>query len=287
MGIPLSPSQSVEALKVSTEALPETSHVTPIAEGGAFATGALDYTADVLLTETNIGTVGNTKTFKTVINAAAANPTNTVLAAFTGTAAAIILTITPNDGTHNSATPVTLTTAQIAELINTGLVAGKVITLTDASSLRGKQTATGGGATPVVAAGEGDNVTATFADGVASALINKYFGLHDGADAAFYVWFNVNAEGVDPTPGGTGIPVALAGGETAAQVASAIQAAVDADSHFDADVEGGDVQITNADSGVATDVDAGTSGFTVANEVQGQVETYSPGMSPTSINMNP
>ncbi len=288
MGIPLKPSQSVAALTPFTEALNEVSRVTLPAEGSAFATGLLDYTADVTLTKNTIGTANNTRTFKTVVNAPAANPSATVLFAFTGTAAAIICTVTPNDGTHNSAAPVTVTTANLVQLINTGLITGKTPTITDASTLRTKQTATGGGTTPMAASGEGDNVTATFAGGLASALNSKYLLFATGADAPFYAWFNVNSEGVDPAPAGTGIAVLLAGGETAAAVGAALAAAVDLDSHFDADDLGnGVVQIENSITGASTDAGAGNAPVTIETVQQGQAETYSPSMSPAAISNNP
>ncbi len=117
------------------------------------------------MTKAAVGSAQNTKTFTIQVLAAAANPTNTVLVSFTGTDAAIVCTVTPNNGTNNSATPVNLTTAQLRELITTGAVVGKTITLTDASSLRALQTATGGGATNLADGGEGDGVSATFAGG--------------------------------------------------------------------------------------------------------------------------
>jgi hypothetical protein len=129
------------------------------------ATATLDLTADITLTSVAQGRARNTNTFKTIVNAAAANPTNTILVSFTGTTAAIIATITPNDGTNNGSTAVNLTTAELVGLINTGVVAGKTITITDASSFRALQTATGGGAQNLVASGEGDDVTATFSNG--------------------------------------------------------------------------------------------------------------------------
>ena len=129
------------------------------------ATATLNLTSDVILTSVATGAARNTNTFTLQILAAAANPTDTVLAAFTGTAAAIVLTITPNDGTNNGATPVDLTTAEVRELIQTGAVVGKTVTVTDGSSLRALQTATGGDATVVVDAGEGDGVVGTFSGG--------------------------------------------------------------------------------------------------------------------------
>lgn len=105
-----------------------------------------------------------------VVNAAAANPTNTVLVAFTGTNAAIVCTVTPNDGTNNTGTAVNLTTAHLVTLINNGSYSG--VTLTDASSLRALQTATGGDTTALAHAGEGDNKTATFSGGVDAGFTN-------------------------------------------------------------------------------------------------------------------
>ncbi len=136
-----------------------------VSEPDEAATAVLNITADITFTSVAVGSARNTTTFETKVNVAAPNPTNTVLVAFTGTAAAIVCTITPNDGTNNGAVPVPLTTAELTELVNTGLVAGKVITLTDASSLRILQTATGGGATDFADGGEGDNIVATFSGG--------------------------------------------------------------------------------------------------------------------------
>jgi uncharacterized spore protein YtfJ len=139
------------------------------------ATATLNLTADIVLTKAVVGSAQNGRTFTIQVLAAAANPTDTILAAFTGTAAAITCTITPNDGTNNAATPVDLTTAELRELITSGAVVGKTVTVTDASSLRALQTATGGGATALANGGEGDGVAATFADGtgiVADAVVS-------------------------------------------------------------------------------------------------------------------
>lgn len=136
----------------------------------AAAVGTLDLTADIVLTSVALGAGRNTNTFTLEVEAAAANPTDTILADFTGTAAAIICTITPNDGTNNGAVPVDLTTAELRELITTGAVVGKTVTITDASGLRNDQTATGGGATALAAGGEGDGVVATFSGGTTVAV---------------------------------------------------------------------------------------------------------------------
>ena len=132
------------------------------------ATAVLDLAADITLTSVAAGTARNTTTFTLQVAAAAANPTNTILASFTGSAAAIVCTITPNDGTNNAATPVDLTTAQLATLITTGVVSG--VTITDASSLRALQTATGGDTEVLADAGEGDGVAATFTGGLHNSV---------------------------------------------------------------------------------------------------------------------
>ena len=133
------------------------------------ATATLNLTADIILTSVATGTARNTNTFTIQVLAAAANPTDTVLVAFTGTAAAIVCTVTPNDGTNNGAVAVDLTTEELVELINTGAVVGKDVTLTDASSYRALQTATGGDATALADGGEGDGIAGTFSGGAATS----------------------------------------------------------------------------------------------------------------------
>ncbi len=254
----------------------EVSSITAIADTGAKATGALDLTADITLTKALMGTAENTHTFTLQILAAAANPAATVLAAFTGTAAAITLTITPNDGTNNTLTPVGLTTAQVAELINTGAVAGKTITLTDASSLRAKQTAAGGDTTVVVDSGEGDGVVATFAAGANSNLNSKYLNFSDATDAhKYYLWLNVNGEGVDPTVATrTGVPLAIAAGASANTIATAARAAIGAlgsSAYFTTGGSSAVCTITNKKVGTSTDTADGTAatGFTISTTTQG------------------
>lgn len=138
---------------------------------GVKATASIATTTPIVLTKTKPGSAYNTKTFRIVVNAAAANPTNTILFAFTGTAAAIVCTVTPNDGTNNSATPVTVTTANLVQLITSGVITGKSPTITDASSLRTLQTATGGGAATLAHSGEGDGLTGTFSGGTGTAAL--------------------------------------------------------------------------------------------------------------------
>jgi hypothetical protein len=160
------------------------------------ASGILDLTADITLTSVAKGRTRNTNTFKTVVNAAAANPTNTILAAFTGTTAAIVVTITPNDGTNNGSTAVNLTTAELAELINNGTVVGKTVTITDASSFRALQTATGGDTTNLANGGEGHNVTATF-DGATGQWLSEGGDYLTDVSSSFTQSFTTGLEDMD------------------------------------------------------------------------------------------
>ena len=131
----------------------------------ANATATLDITNDIILTSVASGRNRNTNTFQLIISPAASNPSDTVLAQFTGSKTAIVLTITPNNGTNNAGNNVTLTTAELVELINNGSVTGKSVTVTDTSSLRVLQTASGGGSESLADNGEGDNKTGTFTGG--------------------------------------------------------------------------------------------------------------------------
>ena len=133
---------------------------------GLSPAGSLATTAPILLYSRTPGPTKNGTKLTLQIAPAAANPTDTVLAVFTGTESETVLTITPNDGTNNGAVPVSISTAQVAELISYGSVTGKNVTLTDASSLRADYRATGGGATLVADGGQGDGLAASLVGGL-------------------------------------------------------------------------------------------------------------------------
>ena len=129
------------------------------------AFGSLATATPIVLTKTAAakpGVAGNGCTLTLEVAAAAANAGNKVLVDVTGTAAAIVITVTPDND------PVDLTTADLVTLINTGAHAN--VTLTDVGGLLNDQTATGGDTTVLVDAGEGDHITATFAGGVNTAV---------------------------------------------------------------------------------------------------------------------
>jgi hypothetical protein len=117
----------------------------------------------------------------------------------------------------------------------------------------------------------------TVADSSGS-LNDTYFDLNgfdpNLTEDPFYVWFNVNSAGTDPTIAGkTGIEVAVATDATAAEVATALKAAIDADTNnrFRAiEIVGDTVTIENRFIGAVTaETDAGATGFTFTELVAG------------------
>lgn len=120
----------------------------------------------------------------------------------------------------------------------------------------------------------------------ASVPQSSYFELYSANDVTeYYVWYNLDAGGVDPAIGGkTGIEVAITTGQSAADVANAtdteITSAAAAD--FNTSVGGGTLTIENTTSGPTTDtVDGATAttfGFnTVADGADSQIEILIPG----------
>ncbi len=109
----------------------------------------------------------------------------------------------------------------------------------------------------------------TVAAAAASGLNNKYFTISTPT-AGFYVWFNVNSGGTDPSVSGrTGIEVELATDDTAAEVATAMATAIDAVSGFNSVVSVCNstlVYIQAAIAGAVTaSADAGATSMTITN----------------------
>jgi hypothetical protein len=128
-----------------------------------------DTTTDIIITSSTIGTTRNGDTIQIVINAPAANPTNTVLLDITGDIDAVVMTITPNDGTNNGATPVEITSLALVGAITagvTGTYASINVTVTDTSSLLTDLTATGGDSEQLTNGHAIDGDTITLAGGI-------------------------------------------------------------------------------------------------------------------------
>lgn len=121
--------------------------------------------------------------------------------------------------------------------------------------------------------GAGSITVSITAQGVNSNLNNSYFTISSADDLInYYVWFNVNGEGVDPAIANkTGVEVAIAASAADTAVASALETALDALDAFGAAAVGATVTVTNAAYGVTTDAADGTAatGFTITVTQQG------------------
>lgn len=151
---------------------------------------------------------------------------------------------------------------------NEGLLKGqylKVVAVTDSTHLRLEDAA----ALNYAGLPEITEVTA-IAD-VSSSLDGTYFTIHSAADATdYYVWFDVDAGGNDPAPGGmTGIAVSISADDDAETVATAIASAVDANADFLASASDDLVTITNAAVGATTDAADVDSGVSISISQQG------------------
>lgn len=108
-------------------------------------------------------------------------------------------------------------------------------------------------------------VTTVVTTAASTITTGDYFFL-DGPNAIqdFYVWYNKASGGGDPAVAGrTGIEVDIGSGDTAAQVATATQAAIDAIAAFSASVISTTVTITAIDPGVTVPAIDFNTGFTI------------------------
>lgn len=87
-----------------------------------------------------------------------------------------------------------------------------------------------------------------------AVLQNRYFFIWSAIDAVkYYVWFNSDSAGSDPSiSGATGVQVNITSGDTAAQVASAVASALDALAAFSSSSLAAVVTVTNSANGFAT-----------------------------------
>jgi hypothetical protein len=119
-----------------------------------------------------------------------------------------------------------------------------------------------------------------------TAIASKYF-LVSSPTVDYYVWYNADTEGDDPSVGGrTGIEVAINKNDSADTIATLTETALEAvgsGAVFDVAVSTNEMTITNLVRGVATDAGAGTSGFTVATDTAGVAKSTDPSATGTGI----
>jgi len=119
--------------------------------------------------------------------------------------------------------------------------------------------------------GTGEEVTeiVTIAD-VANSLDGAYFRFNDDT-TSFYVWYDTPAGAGDPTPGGTGITVAIATAASAEDVKNATIAAINVSGAATVayDDENNSFYLVNNVIGAVTNANPSTSGFTVTVAIDG------------------
>ncbi len=111
--------------------------------------------------------------------------------------------------------------------------------------------------------------------GAASNLNSKYFTFFNAAGTKYYMWYNVNGQGVDPAvAASTAIPITLSAGAVANTVASTSRTAflsAPLSTHFDESGATDKIVFRNKLIGTTTDAadGAAATGFTVTVQVQG------------------
>jgi hypothetical protein len=112
----------------------------------------------------------------------------------------------------------------------------------------------------------------TSIQGAGAITSGEYFTFSNAANQTnYYVWYNKDGAGGNPNlVGATGIEVAILAADGSASVTTKTNTALQAFSaHFTTQVVGVEIIFTNVRVGVATDIDDGTSGFTVSVDTQG------------------
>lgn len=96
---------------------------------------------------------------------------------------------------------------------------------------------------------------------VSKTLNNKYFFLYSPS-TTYYVWYNVAAGGADPTPGGTGIEVAISADADEEEVRINTIQALNETAFFTARAEETEIKVTTNQQGPVTDAIDGNTDFT-------------------------
>lgn len=109
-----------------------------------------------------------------------------------------------------------------------------------------------------------EQITEATCPAASTMTTGDYWYLWSANDAtAYYIWYNIASGGGDPVIGGkTGVEVAIGSSDTASQVASATQAAIDALADFTASVDSAVVTVSCTSAGITTECSDGNSGVT-------------------------
>lgn len=114
-----------------------------------------------------------------------------------------------------------------------------------------------------------EQVSVTVPNGASSVANNEYFLLYNN-ETAYYVWFNVDGAGTDPSiPDATGVEVTLPASYSSTDTAAAIHAAVNPLADFVASVGTTTVTITVQGQGLTYDATKGTTDLHIVVTKQG------------------
>jgi hypothetical protein len=102
-------------------------------------------------------------------------------------------------------------------------------------------------------------------------------------DDKFYLWANINGQGVDPSLPGTGSAVVIAAEALPAAVYAAYAAAINALADFTSNVQGSGVTLSYVGEADVVDADVGDTGFTASVD-NGSPEHFSNAGSPGGPN---
>jgi len=95
-----------------------------------------------------------------------------------------------------------------------------------------------------------------------------YF-LINSTDTEYYVWFNIDSGGGDPSISGkTGVEVAITSSDSVGTVTQAVETALGTVSDFTISVVADDIRVTNDTAGLTTDADDGTVGTNMTIDIQ-------------------
>ena len=243
----------------------EVSKVTTVADTGDYEAFTLTAPATAGATQADYFTMeapdGDVYAFWLDIDADGTEPTG---AAYTGADQQVMVSIVTGD-----------TAAQVAAKIATEMAAVSDVSTLDNTD--GTLTVTYDllGAHADATPHDEDDSTAgsigiTMDNQGADSNLNSAYFLLDSPNTDFYVWYDVDSQGTDPAVAGrTGVPVAIASGDSANTVATATASAVNGLAEFNAGAVGALVTITGQVDGDAPDTTDGTTGFTFSTSTQG------------------
>lgn len=135
--------------------------------------------------------------------------------------------------------------------------------------------------------GNGSFTLAQVTAGVLSSLQNRYITFHDKDGNHFNAWMNFDSLGSNQNGAGTDLEVVITSKSTAAQIATAIAAVIDARSEFESASDGPRIRITVSSAGSAAYAGVGNTLFSAVGINAGFVGLDKSSTSVASLNNNP